>query len=89
MKVLKYLWIAVILISSIWLLINIMSVIGYSITNTYDVVHAKRSIGETAEILKRDKEIKDLVTHHIFLIATNIFMIITAFFSIRKLKKYK
>lgn len=89
MKTLKYLWIAVIIISSVWLLINLLSIVGYSITNTYDVVHAKRNIGETSEILKREKEIRDLVTHHIFLIVTNIFMIVTAVISIRRLKKYK
>jgi hypothetical protein len=71
----------------VWLIINLLSVLGYSITNTYEVVHAKRNIGETAEILKREKEIRDLVNMHLFLLATNIFIIITSFISLKNLKK--
>lgn len=87
MKSLRYLWIIVIVISVVWLVINLLSILGYSVTNTYEVIHAKRNIGETAEILRREKEIKDLVSLHLFLLATNIFMIITAFLSIKRINK--
>lgn len=87
MKSLKYLWIVVLIISIVWLVINLLSILGYSVTNTYEVVHAKRNIGETAEILKREKEIKNLVNVHLFLLATNVFIIITAVISIKNLKK--
>ena len=87
MKTLKYLWIVVITISFIWLIINLLSIAGYSITNTYQVIHAEREFGETGEIVKRGKEIQDLVTHHLFFAGTNILVIITGFLSIKKLKK--
>ena len=79
-------WWLILLISVVWLIINVLSIINYTLINTYEVIHAKRDFGDTAEILKREKEVLGLIKMFIFSALSNVFVIIISIISIRKVK---
>tara|TARA_R110002074_G_scaffold222235_1_gene393029 strand:+ start:838 stop:1104 length:267 start_codon:yes stop_codon:yes gene_type:complete len=86
MNKIKTMWWIALIISAIWLVVNILSIVNYTLINTFEVIHAKRDFGETAEILKREKEVVGLVKMFIFLALTNVFLIILSIISIRKFR---
>lgn len=86
MKTLKVLWWAVVVISLIWVIISIVSSINFALINTYEVIHAKRFFGETAEILKKEKEVSGLMKQNIILSITNVFVITVGIITIKKMK---
>jgi len=79
-------WWVVLLISIVWLIINVLSIINYTLINTYEVIHAKRDLGDTPELLKREKEILGFVKMFTFSALSNVFVIIVSIISIRKAK---